>query len=345
MASLGQRLPLAGGSVEFRANGTTTVRLDRSLFMRAINLRLAVAPTVTLGNNTTANTGAGDEWALVKNIRLKVGNTVLREVTGAELRWINAVQYGLTPRVTATLGDGATANPFVWSDLLLPIFPPDMKDPFIFSLNAPAFDSELTLEVRWGTFTDLNSAATAFTTDPTLQIEGELNTGPQINYISSQLMQIEGVAVSSLLSGFQLPTDSALRAIQVRAKTAAGTADSPFTFTAANIDTKIKVKTANLDVLDVEAAKIVAETQQRFVQVFSPRSDSDVAGSRMFLDFLHDKPGIASEALPTAITNAAGQSRSLDQLLLQVDDLSIFTNSTDLVDLYLWRFANPVAQG
>jgi len=342
MASLGQRLPLSGGSVEFRANGTTTVRLDRSLFMRAINMRLSVAPTVTDVNNTAAKTLPGDEWALVEQIRLKVGNTVLREVTGPELRWINAIQYGLTPRVTSTLGDSSTANPFCWSDLLLPIFPPDMKDPFVFSLNAPAFDSELTLEVKWGNFTSINADASAFTTAPTLNIEGEMNTGPEIAYISSQLMQIEGIPVSDLLSGFRLPTDSALRGIQMRVKTAAGTADSPLVTTAATIATQLKVETANLAVMDVEVSKILAETQQRPVQVFTPRGTSESSSSRLWIDFLHDKPGIASEALPTAITNAAGQTRSLDQLFLKVDDISVFTNATDLVDLYLWRFANPV---
>jgi hypothetical protein len=343
MASLGQRLPLAGGgTVNFQANGTTTVRLDRSLFLRAINMRLALAPTVTLGNNTAANTAVGDEWSVVKQIRLKVGNTLLRTITGAELRWINAIQYGLTPRVTATLGDGATANPFAWSDLLLPIFPPDMKDPFVFSLNAPSFDGELTLEVQWGDFDTLNSSATAWTTEPTLQIEGEMNTGPNIPYISSQLMQIESIPVADLASGFRLPTDSALRGIQLRFKTAAGTADSPLVTTAATIATALKVKTSNLSIIDVEVSKLLAETLQRPVQTFAPRSSSEDSSAHIWLDFLHDKPGIASEALPTSITNSAGISRSLDQLFLTVDDQAVFTNSTDLVDLYLWRFANPV---
>lgn len=343
MASFSTRLPATGGTVEFRANGTTTVILDRTNFYRALLLRLACAPTVAAVDNTAANTGQGDEWALVDRIRLKVGSTIMREVTGPELRRMNAFLHGITPRVNPLLADAATANPFIWSQLLLPIFPPFMVSPYQFSMNAPSFTNELTLEIKWNNFDAINSAATGFTTNPTLNVEVEWNNGPIESYISSQLLYIPSVPATTLVGGYRLPTDEAIRGVWMHNRTTTGL-DSPFVFgTAATVDDLVKLRTASVPVQEVELAKIMDETRQLSIQTFTPRNDSESDNAHVWLDILNERPGFASEALPTVTFLPDGSRRALDQVFLTFESLAQFTNATDVVDLYLWRVPNPAA--
>jgi len=157
-------------TVQYVTNGKWTESLSRGFIYREMYLRLQGAPTLTGGNNTLANTRKGDEWQVVKKIELIAnGVDVLRSIDGNALWWLNLLWYGVAPHITFTIGDGATANPAFDSTLILPFWLPQSLHPIDTALNSGVLSS-LEIAITWGTFTDINSAATAWTTNPTLEV-------------------------------------------------------------------------------------------------------------------------------------------------------------------------------
>lgn len=157
-------------SVQFVANNKVNEDLSRGMIYRELALRLTGAATTTGVNNTGANTLKGDEWGVVKRIDVIANNTdVIKSISGVELWWLNFFWYGARPQVTAAIGDGATANPPFESVLILPFWMPQSVRPIDTALDSREL-SDLKIEVTWGTFTDINSAATAFTTAPQLHV-------------------------------------------------------------------------------------------------------------------------------------------------------------------------------
>lgn len=137
---------------------------------REIMVRLQGQITATAVNNSKANTQKGDEWGVIKKIELIANGTdVLKSIDGNALWWLNYFLYGKAPRVTPALGDGATVNPSFDSLLILPLWIPRSVKPIDTALDSRELSS-LEIAVTWGTFTDINSAATAFTTAPTLEL-------------------------------------------------------------------------------------------------------------------------------------------------------------------------------
>lgn len=146
---------------------------------RLLKLRLKCQPTVTGVNNTAANTKRGDEWAVVKKIEILANGTdVVKTIDGPALRWMNAVWAGVMPKVSATLGDGATANPSLDSTLFLPFMMPRSIRP-IDSLLDSSVLSNLEVAVTWGTYTDINATATGWTTQPTLEVNSDESFGQE----------------------------------------------------------------------------------------------------------------------------------------------------------------------
>lgn len=157
-------------TLQFSINNTVSDKLSRGMVYRELYVRLQGAPTLTNANNTVANTAIGDEWGVVKKIEIIANNTdVLFSMSGNALWWLNKMFYGKSPLLTTTLGDGATANPAFDSMLLIPFWMPKSIRPIDTALDAREL-SDLKIAVTWGTFTDVNSAATAWTTNPTLQV-------------------------------------------------------------------------------------------------------------------------------------------------------------------------------
>src|SRR4051794_26755465 len=69
-------------------------KLNKTLVYRELALELSVQPTITIANNTAANTLLGDEWAALSNIQLTVnGSDVLRNFSGDDLWWLNWFWY------------------------------------------------------------------------------------------------------------------------------------------------------------------------------------------------------------------------------------------------------------
>lgn len=134
--------------------------------MREIHLRIKGAPTLTAGNNTVANTLLGDEWGLIKKVEVFTnGSNPILSLTGQQLKNLNRYYYDGFPLITTTLGDGATANPVFNSSLIIPLWSLRSVRPFDTVLNSGEFQS-VRVDITFGTFTDINSAATAWTTAP-----------------------------------------------------------------------------------------------------------------------------------------------------------------------------------
>ncbi len=157
-------------TVEYSTNNRVSEKLQRGMLIRRLMLQLEGAPTLTGANNTSAKAKKGDEWAVVKNIRIVANGTdVIYDISGNDLWWWNFFQYGTPPTRNEVLGDASTANPTFNSILLLDFESPDMKSPIDTILDSANL-SDLTVEVQWGTFTDINGDATAWTTNPTLKV-------------------------------------------------------------------------------------------------------------------------------------------------------------------------------
>ena len=154
---------------EYSANNRVTESLSRGMIYRELYVRLQGAATATTGNNTKANTMAGDEWGAVKKIEVIANGTdVIKSIDGNALWWLNYFMYRNRPKITTAIGNG-TANPAFDSVLILPLWMVDGVNPMDTALDSRNMSS-LEIAVTWGTFTDINSAATAWTTEPTLEI-------------------------------------------------------------------------------------------------------------------------------------------------------------------------------
>lgn len=146
------------------------VQLSRGMVYRDLYLRFTAQPTLSAANNTIANTAKGDHTGFIKRIDIVAnGSDILRSFTGEQLFWLNRKYYGLNPRVFATLGDGATANPALDFTLVVPFWSPRSFKPMDTCLDSREL-SDLRLEITFGNFTDINSAASAWTAQPAVEV-------------------------------------------------------------------------------------------------------------------------------------------------------------------------------
>lgn len=243
--------------VTYQSATTVPVKLNRTLAYRKLRLELTGQPTLTAANNTAANTGQGDEWAVCKLIQIAVnGSDQLRTFTGEQLWWLNWFWYGQSPRITATLADSATANPTFDSSLVIPFWKPRAFHPFDTALDSGRFN-DMQLAVQWGAFTDVNSAASAWTANPVLNLLSEEQVLPQnpmdqpkLNWVSKSLVNIPAGANSSYI----IPLDAGVSydSFILNVKKADASADAgsvTYTSTPASLISSVKLVAAGGRVL------------------------------------------------------------------------------------------------
>lgn len=209
-------------TVNYSLNAKVNATLGRGMIYRHLMLRLQGAPTLSAANNTQAKTKKAEEWAVVKRIDIIAnGSDVLKSLSGEALWWHNYLLFGAVPRVTATLGDGSTANVAFDSMLILPFWMLRGIKPFDTALDAQAL-SDLKIEITWGTFSDVNGDATGWTTEPSLEVYSLESFNPPANAAFSQwrIFEIEktitaattqfdiDLSVGPLYRGFVLNTVS-----------------------------------------------------------------------------------------------------------------------------------------
>lgn len=156
-------------------NSTSIQQLNKSLAYRELYVRLTAQPTLSAANNTVALTAKGDEWGVIKRIRILANSSdVLIDISGDQLWWLNRQYFGNNPRPVVGMGDATTANPSIDSTLVIPLWATRAGKPM-----DSVFDSggltDLRTEVTWGTFTDINANASAWTQQPQLTISSHEN--------------------------------------------------------------------------------------------------------------------------------------------------------------------------
>lgn len=161
------------GTLTFADGTTQSMDLQRGVVLRELILHLQGAPTLTGANNTAANLKRGGPWELLKNISVIVnGSEIIRQFSGAELMVRNLFWYGVPPIAEKTFGDASTANPSFDRVLRIPFWMPRTVGLQSTMLDARRL-AALQLQVQWGTWTDINATATAWTTTPTLEVYHE----------------------------------------------------------------------------------------------------------------------------------------------------------------------------
>ena len=203
-------------SVAFTANNKQSEDLPRGMIYREMYLRLQGQPTLTAMNNTQANTDPADEWGVVKRIDIIANNTdVIKSISGRELWWLNKKWYGVNPRVTPALGDGATANPSFDSLLILPFWMPQSVRPIDTALDSRELSS-LKVEVTWGQYTDINSAASAWTGEPTLEVHSLESFNAKGPFSQWRMYEIEKeITASNPRFQIQLPVGPVYRGFDI----------------------------------------------------------------------------------------------------------------------------------
>lgn len=190
-------------TVNFETNGVVSEKLSRGMVYRELWVKLVGAATLAGANNTQAKTLKGDEWACVKKVEIIANNTdVLFSLTGNQLWWWNFFQMGNRPHITPGIGDGATANAPFTSALMIPFWMPRSIRPIDTALDARNL-SDLQIRVTWGTYTDNNGDATAWTTEPKLYVYSLESTKVKGPFATQRVYYIEKV-ISATNSQFQI---------------------------------------------------------------------------------------------------------------------------------------------
>jgi len=161
--------------INFQSNGQQTEDLGRGLVYRDLILRLKCQPTLTAANNLTDDVERGDGWGVVKLIEILANNNqVIRSFSGNQLWWMNYFMFGTVPPITPGLGDddgsgGGTANPAIDVLLILPFWMFRCVRPMDTALDSRVL-SDLKIRITWGTYTDIHGDASAWTSEPTLEV-------------------------------------------------------------------------------------------------------------------------------------------------------------------------------
>lgn len=288
-------------TIQFSANNKVTEQLSRGMVYRELYIRLQGKPTVTGANNTQAKTKRGDEWSIIKRIDLVANNTdVIRSISGVGLYWLNYFLYGKGSLQNATLGDGSTANPAIDSHLILPLWSIGTIRPMDTALDARQL-SDLKIEITWGTYTDLNGDATAWTTEPTVEINSLESFNVKGPFSQWRIYTIEkAITASNEQFQIQLPVGPMYRGFMMN-------------FTDADVDDVAILNNFKLKSGSTVYADIPAEVLQDVARIRGPfnqgydhnddaldeiqRSDSSAFGGWYFYDHVSD--GYLSEAIDT----------------------------------------------
>ena len=195
------------GNIQFQANNKESISLSRGMIYRELYLKLVGSMTpVNAAGNSQALTLVGDEWACVKRIDLIANNTdVLRSISGNQLWWLNYFMYGTPPDITPAMGDDTAVEvPFI-SQLILPLWMPRSLRPMDTALDAREL-SDLKIEITWGDYTDIQAAATAWGTEPILEIHSLESFGAKGPFSQWRVYAIEKtIAATAAQFQIQLP--------------------------------------------------------------------------------------------------------------------------------------------
>lgn len=206
--------------VEYTASGTTYADIPRGMLIRELYLELRGALTAATGNAINdANILPGDEWAIVREIRIIANSTqVLRKFSGEQLRMLNLFYYGNNLRASPLCaGVAAEATLTFRSSLRLPFWNVGAHTP-IDSLLDTRFMSSLRIEVDWGTIASITSATSASIASVSLNLGVSEQDGDG-KFAATRVYPILETAVAVNESKrIQLPVESMYRGLIINTK-------------------------------------------------------------------------------------------------------------------------------
>jgi hypothetical protein len=169
-------------TVEHLAGQPVMKPIKRGGLIRELRLRLQHQITCTAANNAVANFKRGDGWAAIERLDIVLnGNEVVRSLSGLELVMMHRACYKKWPRFNTNYGDQLTANPAFDSVLKLPFWLPFGARPMDSALNS-SLANDMKIVVQWASDqTKINSAASAYTAVPTLEVYSHQSGSPNGN--------------------------------------------------------------------------------------------------------------------------------------------------------------------
>lgn len=198
------------------------------------NLRgliLELTGTLTDATNTTG-IQPGDEWGLIQRIDIVInGNDTPMSFSGRELWFMNLFWFNTAPQTNLLLGIGG-ANPSFDSVLQIPFSSPRCVSPNDTSIRTQNL-TQMRVDVTWGTFTNISSTASAFTTTPQLGISGYYDdtafVPPLYRKIQKFQVAFTGAQTQALIN---LTTSPQYRSLLINTQSGSPAFDDPAVFTA-----------------------------------------------------------------------------------------------------------------
>jgi hypothetical protein len=158
-------------SIDYSANSPKQTNIPAGGMINEIMCELSMAPTIAGASNTAALAMRGDEFGVIGSLQLKGEDALpIIDLPGSFIKWLHWYNYGAPLKVPSTFADGSTANPVISTCFILPMWSTGSAKPFDSSLDNTAEPNGLTLTCNWLDHTKVNSAASAFTTSPTLKV-------------------------------------------------------------------------------------------------------------------------------------------------------------------------------
>lgn len=163
-------------TLPYQANGKVVERIPRDGLIRELMIRIRGQLTLTAANNLRSNFLNGDEWNVISRLDIIANNNTIRSLPGSSLWPLNRFYYGLRPKISTQFGDSlfngaatGTANPFFDSVIKIPFWMPRSVKPIQYALPSHLLN-DLRIEIQYGSHLSINSAASAFTTSPQVDV-------------------------------------------------------------------------------------------------------------------------------------------------------------------------------
>ncbi|HEV7298559.1 MAG TPA: hypothetical protein VGN72_04280 [Tepidisphaeraceae bacterium] len=151
-----------GNTAQFISAGREAIKLQTDGgWQKYLFISLAGTLTFAAGaNNTRTAAKPGDEWALVKNLKIVMFGKDIWNGSGEELRAMQRVWFGRDAQTVPALGDGTTASVVFDSTLVFPFVDNETIRPYD-TLHDGRSVGDARLEIEWETTANANSGATA----------------------------------------------------------------------------------------------------------------------------------------------------------------------------------------
>lgn len=226
-------------NLPFQANGKTVDRIPKDGIIRSLVFRLSGQLTLTAANNTRANTLLGDAMNVIQRLEIVANNNTIRSLPGHAIMPLMRWYYDMRPKVSTQLGDAVsngaatgTANPFFDVVFCIPFWLPKSFKSLEYALPAHLLN-DLRVEVTWGTFTSINSAATAFTINPSLEVSSFYSTPVDGEFAMTRLSPVSTTfSAANQRARVNISTGPMYRGFAIQCRNSAGTVENPFFTTA-----------------------------------------------------------------------------------------------------------------